>query len=134
MSSDLLIETDRSPLRPGDQAPEFTLPAGDRDGVISLAEYVSRTPLLLGFFRGTYCPFCRWGIARMGQASGRLRAEGVESLAVVATTAENARFYFRFRPPQMRVATDPEFATHRRYGCSLPGAGRRSQMPCGPHG
>jgi hypothetical protein len=52
----------------------------------------------------------------MGQASVRLRAEGVESLAVVATTPENARFYFRFRPPQMRVAADPAFTTHRRYG------------------
>lgn len=83
---------------------------------MSLAEYRGRAPLLLGLFRGTYCPFCRRGIARMGQACDRLRAEGVEGLAVVATTPENARFYFRLRPPRIRVAADPEFATHRLYG------------------
>jgi peroxiredoxin len=103
-------------LRPGDRAPDFTLPAADRDGVVSLSDSVSRTPLLLGLFRGPYCPFCRRAIARMGQACDRLRAEGVEGLAVVATTAENARLYFRFRPPRMRVAADAEFATHRLYG------------------
>jgi hypothetical protein len=56
----------------------------------------------------------------MGQASERIRAEGAEVLAIVATTPENARFYFRFRPPRLRVAADPEFATHRLYG--VPGS------------
>jgi hypothetical protein len=32
----------------------------------------------------------------------------------------NARFYFRFRPPRLRVAADPEFVTHRRYGVPAP--------------
>jgi peroxiredoxin len=109
-----------SPPQPGDRAPDFTLPAADRDGTVSLADYRGRTPVLLGLFRGTYCPFCRRAIARMGQACERLKAEGVEGLAVVATSPENARFYFRFRPPRLRVAADPEFVTHRRYGVPAP--------------
>jgi peroxiredoxin len=120
MSDAPSAETRRSPLQPGDRAPEFSLPAADRDGTVSLADFRSRTPLLLGLFRGTYCPFCRQAIARMGQACDRLRAYGVEALAVVATTPENSRFYFRFRPPRMRVAADPEFATHRLYGVPAP--------------
>jgi peroxiredoxin len=110
------LRDDRTPLQPGDRAPEFTLPAADREGTVALADYRGRTPLLLGLFRGPYCPFCRRALARMGQACDRLRVEGVEGLAVVATSAENARLYFRFRPPRMRVAADPEFATHRLYG------------------
>ena len=108
------------PLQPGDRAPEFTLPAADQKGTVALADYRGRTPLLLGLFRGTYCPFCRRAIVRMGQASERLRAEGVEALAIVATTPENARFYFRFRPPRLPVAADPEFVTHRLYGVPGP--------------
>ena len=113
-------ERPRSPLRPGDRAPEFTLPAVDRDGTVSLADYRGRTTLLLGLFRGIYCPFCRRAIVVMGRAWERLRPEGVEALAVVATTRENARFYFRLRPPKLPVAADPEFVTHRLFGVPGP--------------
>jgi peroxiredoxin len=105
-----------APLRPGDRAPDFALPAADREGTVALADYRGRTPVLLGLFRGTYCPFCRRALARLGQVGERLRAEGVEPLAVVATAPENARLYFRFRPPRMPVAADPGFTTHRLYG------------------
>ena len=120
MTSDSAIGTWRSPLQPGDRAPDFTLPAADREGTVSLADYRGRIPLLLGLFRGTYCPFCRRAITRMGQAWDRLRGENVEALAIVATSAENARFYFRFRPPKFPVAADPDFVTHRLYGVPGP--------------
>lgn len=111
-------EMRHSLLQPGDRAPEFRLPAADRDGTVSSADYLGRTALLLGLFRGTYCPFCRRAITHMGHVWERLRGQGVdlEALAVVATTAENARLYFRYRPPRLRVAADPEFVTHRLYG------------------
>jgi peroxiredoxin len=113
-----------APLRVGDRAPDFTLPAGDREGTVSLGEYRGQ-PLLLGLFRGIYCPFCRRGIARMGQAAARLASEGIGALAVVATTPDNARTYFRFRPPRVPVAADPDFVTHRLYGVPAP---RRSDI------
>jgi peroxiredoxin len=109
-----------APLQAGDRAPDFTLPAVDRDGAVSLADYHGRAPLLLGLFRGIYCPFCRRAIVRMGEAGERLRADGVEALAVVATTPENARLYFRYRPPRVTVAADPDFVTHRAFGVPAP--------------
>ena len=75
MRADPTIETRPAPLKPGDRAPDFTLPAADREGTVSLADYRGRTPLLLGLFRGTYCPFCRRAIIRMGQGWERLRGE-----------------------------------------------------------
>ena len=118
-------EPRRTPLQPGEPAPDFVLAAAHGEGRVSLAEYRGRSPVLLGIFRGPYCPFCRRALARMGQVGDRLRAEGVEPLAVVGTSAENARLYFRFRPPRMAVAADPDFATHRRYGVPAP---RRSDI------
>ena len=120
MSGDSTTEIRQAPLKPGDRAPDFTLPAADREGSVSLADYRGRSPLLLGLFRGTYCPFCRRAIIRMGQAWQKLRGENVEALAVVATAAENARFYFRLRPPMFPVAADPDFVTHRLYGVPAP--------------
>lgn len=104
-----------SPLKPGDRAPDFTVPLVDRDRTVALADYRGKVPLLLGLFRGTYCPFCRRAIVRMGQTWERLKAERVEALAIVATTADNARLYFRLHPPGLPVAADPELATHRLY-------------------
>lgn len=120
MGDDSTTEKWRSPLQAGDRAPQFTLPAADRKGTVSLADYRGRIPLLLGLFRGIYCPFCRRAMIRMGQAWERLRAEDVAALAIVATTPQNARFYFRFRPSPLPVAADPEFLTHRLYGVPAP--------------
>jgi hypothetical protein len=40
----------------------------------------------------------------------------------VATTPENARLYFKFRPTRLRLASDPELSTHRAYGLPKPAA------------
>jgi peroxiredoxin len=42
------------PLRPGDSAPRFTLPAVNRDGNVSLDDYRDRSPVLVGLFRGLH--------------------------------------------------------------------------------
>lgn len=44
----------RPPLKPGERAPDFTLPAAHRDGIVSLADYRGRSPVLLALFRGIY--------------------------------------------------------------------------------
>ncbi len=44
----------RPPVQPGEPAPDFTLPAANREGSVSLAEYRGRTPLLLALYRGLY--------------------------------------------------------------------------------
>ena len=44
----------RPPLRPGEPAPDFTLPAATREGTVSLADYRGRSPLLLALYRGLY--------------------------------------------------------------------------------
>jgi len=41
---------------------------------------------------------------------------GVETLAIVASQAERARFFFRYRPVRCAVGADPELSTHRAYG------------------
>ncbi len=44
----------RRPLQPGDRAEDFTLPAVDREGTVSLADYRGRSPVLLALLRGLY--------------------------------------------------------------------------------
>jgi len=72
--------------------------------------------LLLAFFRGIWCPFCRWHIAKLGLAQDKLRAAGVETLAVVASPLERTRTYFQYRPTRVPLAVDPGLVSHRAFG------------------
>jgi peroxiredoxin len=110
----------RSPISPGEPAPDFTLPAVDRNENVSLVDYRGRNPVFLALLVGLWCPFCRRQIAQIGTLEGKLKALGVETLAVVATAADNARLYFKFRPTRVRLASDPELSTHRAYGVPRP--------------
>ena len=112
----------RPPVAPGEPAPDFSLPAVDRKETVSLADYRGRSPVLLALFIGLWCPFCRRQIAQMRATEGKLKALGVETLGIVATPAENARLYFKFRPTRVRLAADPELVTHRAYGLPKPAA------------
>jgi len=110
----------QTPVQTGEPAPDFVLAAVDREGFVSLADYRGRSPLLLTLNRGLWCPFCRRHIARLGGVREKLRAFGVEALAVVATNPERARLYLRFRPTSVPLGADPELITHRTYGLPQP--------------
>ena len=47
------VET-RQPVQPGDPAPDFALPSVEREGMVSLADYRGKSPLLLALFRGVF--------------------------------------------------------------------------------
>jgi peroxiredoxin len=104
------------PLQPGDRAPDFELPAVNQDGVVSLAEYRSKGPVLVALFRGLHCPFCRRQIASLATTRNKLAQEGIETLAVVNTAAPRARQYFQYRPTPVVLAADPDVQTHRAFG------------------
>ena len=84
---------------------------------VSLADYRGRSPLFLSLMLGLWCPFCRRALVQLGALEGKLKALGVESLAVVATEPENARLYFKFRPTRLRMASDPDMTRTARSGC-----------------
>jgi peroxiredoxin len=105
-----------NPLRPGDPAPGFALPAVNREGQVSLDDYRGRSPVFIGLFRGLHCPFCRRQLVQLGTTQDKLKALGVETMAVVNTPLERARLYFKYRPARVLLTADPEAATHRSFG------------------
>jgi peroxiredoxin len=109
----------RPPVQPGETAPPFTLPVVDGEGAISLADYRGRN-VFLALFPGLWCPFCRRAIAQAASNEAALKSVGVETVGVVATSPENARLYFKFRPNRLRLAADPNLVTHRAYGVPKP--------------
>src|SRR4026209_1743735 len=108
------------PVQPGQRAPDFLVSAVHDSRTISLADYSGRAPLLLGLFRGMFCPFCRRALVQMATTSDHLRSLGVDSLAIVGTELDNARLYFKFRPTRMTLGVAPQLTTHRSYGVPRP--------------
>ncbi|MEO6898072.1 MAG: peroxiredoxin-like family protein [Caldimonas sp.] len=109
------MDNQKPPLRPGEAAPEFDLPAANSAGQVSLASLRGR-PFLIGFFRGLHCPFCRRQVTQLGAVQPALRAIGVETVAVINTPVERAQLYFRHRPTPVMLLSDPECRTHRDFG------------------
>jgi hypothetical protein len=53
---------------------------------------------------------------QLGTTQDKLKAVGVETMAVVNTPLPRARLYFKYRPARVLLAADPEAATHRAFG------------------
>jgi peroxiredoxin len=106
----------RSPVRPGDAAPDLTLPLIVEDRMMSLADYRGRSGVFLAIERGLFCPFCRRHIAHLGLTRDKLKALGVEILVVVGTKLDRARLYLRGRPVTVPMAADPMHHAHEAFG------------------
>ena len=104
------------PIKIGDSAPGFMVPAVNRDGDIGLDSYKGRQPLLIGLFRGLHCPFCRRQVVLMDGYSDRLTDLGVSSLAIINTVLNRAKAYYGRLKIKMALGVDPEWETHQRYG------------------
>lgn len=110
----------RPPVQPGEPAPDFTLPRVPEEGFVTLADYRGKSPVLLGMFRGIYCPFCRRNMAKLGLTRAKLQTLGVEALGIIGSSVEHARRYFRYNPIRLPLAADPEVVTHQAYGLPKP--------------
>ena len=56
----------------------------------------------------------------MGGTRAKLEALGVEALGIIEDAVEPVRRYFSFRPPKVRIATDPGRTIHRAFGVLMP--------------
>jgi peroxiredoxin len=68
-------------LRTGDAAPMFTLPDAHGNEV-SLADLLAGGPVVLSFYRGSWCPFCNLELRALQRELASAEAAGVTLVAV----------------------------------------------------
>ena len=56
----------------------------------------------------------------MGGTTEKLRAAGVETLAIIASPHDRARAYLRFHPARVPLAADPDLVSHLAFGLPRP--------------
>ena len=50
----MIADRPRTPVQPGEPAPEFNLPGASGDSLVSLTDYRGKSPVLIALFRGLY--------------------------------------------------------------------------------
>ncbi len=76
-------------LKAGDAAPAFTLP--DPDGtLVSSRDLLAKGPLVLTFYRGTWCPYCNLDLQALEADRSGIEARGATLVAISQQTAPNS--------------------------------------------
>ena len=79
--------------RPGEMMPLFVLP--DEAGrLVNLESLTAEGPVVVMFYRGHWCPYCRLSVNALVQAQDRIKALGAQ---VVAITPETQRYAEQFK-------------------------------------
>jgi len=106
--------TDRV-LKAGDRAPAFTLK--DQLGrAISSADLLARGPLVVSFFRGTWCPYCTEEIKALGESYDAVRAAGADVVVITPQSQANARGYYADTHLPFPVLVDPDAEIAAEFG------------------
>jgi len=106
-------------LQIGDIAPDFTLP-GTNDEPITRSTWQAGRPLLLLFFRGTWCPRCRAQIGQMRDSAAVLAARGVRVLGVATQKRSRLSAYLDRNPMPFPILADEDRGVSRAYGVYVP--------------
>ncbi|MBZ5536217.1 MAG: peroxiredoxin family protein [Acidobacteriia bacterium] len=105
----------RSKFRLGDRVPEFVLPDGENSR-FSLREHLGRGPLLLGFIRGTWCPFCRRFMRQVLQSGEEMQSLGCEVVLIASQPLAPILQFSRQEKLPFKILADADRAVTRRYG------------------
>jgi peroxiredoxin len=105
----------KSKFRLGDRVPEFALPDGENSR-FSLRDHCGRGSLLLGFIRGTWCPFCRRFMQQVFQSIEELRSLGCEVVLIASQPLEPILRFSRQEKLPFKILADADRAVTRQYG------------------
>ena len=102
-------------VKEGQIAPNFTLP-DVRGGNLTLADLLDRGPVVLTFYRGSWCPYCNLTVAAYQKALPQITELGATLVAVSPQTLDNALSLLEKHELAFPVLTDAGNTVARRYG------------------
>src|SRR5262249_60360538 len=98
-------ETANRALKVGDTIPSFMLPNAEGHIVFS-DELLKRGPLVVNFFRGSWCPYCRRTLEALEIALPDITAAGGQLVALTPETGSPPPATKRNQPPSYEGVPD----------------------------
>jgi peroxiredoxin Q/BCP len=71
----------------GDKAPQFGLPSATGE-TVALQDYAGKSKVVLVFYRGDWCPFCRKQLSGFAASYDKYKAAGAEVIAISVDSPE----------------------------------------------
>jgi peroxiredoxin len=68
-------------LKPGDKCPVFAMPTAEGE-IVTSTTLLAKSPLVLSFYRGAWCPFCSAELEALHEAQPAIEAAGARLAAV----------------------------------------------------
>jgi len=101
----------------GERAPSFDLI--DVVGRQAHSEELLRQgPLVVSFFRGTWCPYCMLELFEFSRCYATIRGLGADFVAITPQSAETSEMFYSEHPMAFRVLTDTGGHTADAFGVS----------------
>jgi peroxiredoxin len=101
--------------KPGDKAPDFTLPSV-HGGELTLSNALREGPLVLSFYRGSWCPFCNLELNALQQHIDDIRACGARLIAVSPELPDNSLTHVEKLALSFDVLSDLHNKVAANYG------------------
>jgi len=124
-------------LPAGAAFPDFVLPSAE-GRLVALADQLARGPVVVIFFRGEWCPWCRATLEALAAALPRIEAAGATLLALTPETGGLAATFKRDYGTGLEVLSDVDFGVGlaagvvfkipKLYRARLEGAGHNFQL------
>ncbi len=102
-------------LREGDTAPDFVLPDALGNSV-ALADLRAQGPVVIAFYRGTWCPYCNLEVQLLQRALPDIQALGATLVAISPQTPDNSLTLAEKHGLGFAVLSDAGNAVARRFG------------------
>lgn len=120
-ANDALVELIRSNgmldsiLTAGERMPEFELADGE-GSLLSSRELLDHGPIVISFFRGDWCPFCRLELKALEAALRDIEREGAKLVAITPDTGTALAGTKRKNNLSFHVLSDPDHGVALRFG------------------
>jgi peroxiredoxin len=106
-------------LRAGDRAPDFSLPnAGGRP--VSLANALTKGPVILSFYRGGWCPYCSLELRAYQAILSDIRAAGGDLIAISPQTPDHSGAAAADNGLAFEVLSDQDNRVAALFGVAYP--------------
>jgi peroxiredoxin len=103
-------------LRPGAQAPAFTLEDARTHKPVRSADLLSLGPLVINFFRGRWCPYCVTELEAWRELQPDLRRRGALFVAISPQTTRQNDFALQQHALTFPLLSDPGAEVAAQFG------------------
>lgn len=102
-------------LKVGQQAPSFSLPNPDGN-LVSSTELLAKGPLVVTFYRGSWCPYCNLQLRALQAQLGEIQALGAELVAITPQVPDGSLSKDEISEMDFIVLSDQSAKIAAEYG------------------